>query len=527
MKTRKSSTYLIISSSHLGIDDGILAIFGRVAHKFNALTYHIGELESKSETTALNKIDKRIMSIQERISNFTENTKEETEDKARDDMTFAQSERDKIIESVIDRIASIKYAFGDKIKFLIPEDSKLASEFVEYDMDLEFNESVLSKYLLMSAVQPVSDVSTIKPTSRNAIQFLKQYGNKFSWIVPHPVPAVIPYPRPGLNNTHNYYAVGGLIDSRKPTRKQNIYAASHAPAALLVVVDDDNGEFHASQLHVDFIEKNGYKKDRPVVLYDGLCFSKSGVTEVQSSDRAVFITDEHQPKQHAGVLGSLRALNNLFRPETFINGGDASDCDPVNPHTVDKPGASEGLRISDMLCGLTDLLASQTECSSIKNRILIDSNHHEWISRFVERFPQLIGLIDWPTLSTTILSDWSVRIRQGDESMPYMFGDYTIRHGDQEAVNTGELIFENGKYLCGHWHRYQAVRRMVYAGCGSGLNPEYMKAKITNWQNQITSLTRLDGVTAIAPKIVLHDQFRDVSRFVFRNKIIEVNRYYI
>jgi hypothetical protein len=139
--------------------------------------------------------------------------------------------------------------------------------------------------------------------------------------------------------------------------------------------------------------------------------------------------------------------------------------------------------------------------------------------------PQLEGILDWPTVAVQHFPDWNIMLRQGEKSDPYKFGDYTIRHGDQESLQKAELIFENGKYICGHFHRFQSVRRMVTAGCGCELNPPYMKSKENDWQNQVTTLTSFNGVTAVAPKIVLHDKARYISRFLYRGDIVEVKRY--
>ena len=523
MKTRKSTSYLIISSSHLGISEDILKVFGNVATKFGALTYHIGELEHQTEIKDLNKIERKITSIQSKIERFGENTNPDTEDKATEDLSDAVADRGKIIDSVISRVASLKQAFKNKITFLIPSDCKLAEELSGYDIELEYDEVVISKYLMLSSMQPVSDVSTIRPANRNAIQALKQYGNKYSWIVPHPVPAVLSYPRPGLNNAHNYYTTGSLRHVERPKSRKTAYMASHAPSAILVVVDSENGEFHAVPLHVDYVEKNGYSKSHPMVLYDGLCFTTSGVSEVSSSGRAVFMTDEHEPYNHPGVLGAVRTLTEIFQPETFINGGDSSDFTAFSHHEMDKPGNMEGIRVSDMLKGMKAILDAQTECPSIKTRVLIDSNHAEWISQFIAQFPQFKGFLDWETISRDYLPLWDVIIRNKFDR-PYKFGDYSIRHGDTDKISGSESMFDHGKFMCGHFHRNESVRRQVMVGCGCLLNPPYLKGKITSWQTQVTSLTCVNGITAVAPKIVLHSDDGASSRFLFRNRIIQTKQ---
>jgi len=520
MKIRKSETYLVISSSHLGISPDILKVFGNIAKEFNAKTFHIGEVESQEEKKLYKIAESRIEAVSDKIMCFGDDTRETTVDKAEDELAAAKESQTDVLIGINKRLASIKKTFGS-VTFVVPSET-VAPISEEYSA--EYDEFIISKYLMLSAIQPVSDVSTNRPVNRNAVQALKQYGSLYSWIVPHPIPAVIPYPRPGLNNTHNYYTVGSMKTIEQPTSRKDNFMASHSPACMLVLVDE-NSEFHAVHLHVDYADRKGYRKSRPMVLYDGLCFTVDGVKEVDSKDRAVFVTDDHEPYHHSGVVGAVRSINQLFQPYTFINGGDASDCEPVSHHNFDKPGILEGLRVSKMLDGLRRLLDAETDCESIKERILIDSNHADWLTQFVERLPQLQGILDWETVAYTYLPSWQVRLRQGDSSPPYKFGDYTIRHGDQESFQKAELIFNFGKYLCGHWHRHQAVRRMVSTGCGGGLSPLYQKGKENDWQNQVTTLTKTAGVTAVAPKIVLHDKARNTSRVAFRNQIYEVARY--
>lgn len=525
MKARKSTAYLIVSSSHLGISEDVLRIFNKVKEHFKAKVYHLGVVESDQETKNIKRAKDRYTNATHKYEKLTDKAHEDTRDRLESEMKDAGDAYKQVKIVVANRLKSLTKTFGS-VAFVVPPamgktvPDTLGAEVIE-------GELTLSKYLFLSGIQPVSDNSTLRPTNRNTIMALKQYGQAFSWVVPHPVPVVIPYARPGLNNVHNYYTPGMLKHTEQPSKRQENYMASHAPAALLVVLDDSNGEFHAVPLHIDYIEKKGYSRSKPVVLYDGLCFSADGVKEVDTKDRAMFETDDHEPEQHPGTIGAVRELNKLFKPYTFINGGDASTCQPVSRHEKDLRGRTENLRIRDMLVGLQKLLRVQTECPSIKERILIDSNHHDWLTLFVDEIPQLKGLLDWETVAATWLPEWRVRLRDGECSPPYQFGDYTIRHGDQEPFNNAELMFPFGKYLCGHFHKYQAFRRSVSVGCGGMLNPLFMKNKIHNWQNQLTTLTRTTGITAIAPKIILHDPGKKVSRVLYRGQILEIPYYFI
>jgi hypothetical protein len=528
MKIRNSTSYLIISSAHLGINKSILGVFSQVAKYFNAQAMHLGSMVSEKEASALEKLTESAVKASDDLDNLSDGATDAVIDRVQDKYNDTWRELKEFTDDIGSRVEDLTEAFED-VSFVVPKDSGYDIEEYFDNVVVYDNEKMLSKYIMVSGVQPVSDYSTIKPANRNAINALKHFGKNYSWIVPHPVPTVIPYAKPGLNNVHHYYSVGCLKNPEKPSSKKQMYQASHAPSAMLVVIDDSNGEFHANHLDVDFLEKKGYGKQKPIVLYDGLVFDENGVKENELEDRAVFESDDHEPAHHSGVLGAMRGLVRLYQPKTFINGGDASNCCPVSRHELAIPGLMEGKRIKHMILGLRSLLDAQTNVEDekgnkiIENKILIDSNHHAWLTNFVELNPQLKGLLDWDSIQKEYFPDWVFLSRDNGYAQPYSFGDYTVRHGDQEAFAQAELIFD--KYLCGHWHRHQKFRRTVSVGAGCELDPRYTANKMTNWLNQITTLTRYKGITAVAPKIVLHDCARNYSRFCYRNEIYEVVRH--
>lgn len=522
MKTRKSQAHLVMSSCHFGMSEDILKVFSTVAQYFKAKTYHLGALMSSVEQKSFSSLKSKLSAASEKLDNLSDDAKDTTVEKLEDTVSGLQTELELLSKTARGRISSLTGHFKGMTLVVPSRDHVPSGTNLNGGVIAESGLS-LCRYLYLSGFQLVSDASTLRPTNRKVIHFLKQHGQKYSWLAPHPVPVTLSYPRPGLNNTHSYITVGALKHVTRPTCREDITEASYAPSAVLVLEDKEDGSFHAVHLHIDYQEKRGFSRKRPVVLYDGLCFSTSGASEVKSSDRAVFETDDHEPDTHPGTLGAVRQLIQLFRPETFINGGDASTCEPVNRHEEGLRGKQEGRRISEMLKGLKALLTAQTDCDSIKTRILLDSNHHEWLSRYVDKNPELKGLLDWETLQRTIFTDWNFFLRQSGFVKPYMFGDYTLRHGDQERFDRAELIYNDGKYLCGHWHHHQEIRRAISQGCGGELDPAYTENQVNGWQNQISTLTRSEGVTAVAVKILLHDEGKKKTRFAYRGEIIEVS----
>jgi hypothetical protein len=361
------------------------------------------------------------------------------------------------------------------------------------------------------------------PMTKRAMSFFKRLGA--SCIAPHPIPAVESSAREGLNQAHNYFTTGSLKNVEKPRTPNAFFQCSHLPAAVLVLVDTDNDEFHPCPIHVDYLRGESSHRIDPVVLHDGLVFTTDDVIEVASDDKGMHETDGHSPWEHMGVVGTVRALNELHKPSVFYNGGDAGNFDSVCPHTEHKPREREGRRLMEEFKSLRRFLTAQINVKSIKRRILIDSNHHAWVSQAVAKYPWADGLIDWKTQAETTFRDWEVLLRdEGGDAQVVRFGDLVIRHGDQEAgVTGGEDTFF--KYLGGHFHRYRAIKRGTSVGPGCKLGPKYLNGNLTAWQNQVTTLTKYKGKASCAPKIVLHDEVRKKSRFCYRDTIYEVDFY--
>lgn len=524
MKVRKSDAFLIISSSYLGADDDILSVYKQAAKYYNAQVIHLGPTASQKEINDFKKVKKLAEAINSRI-HFLEGAALK---KAEDSLDEKENDLELMTLSEAERVKKLVKVFG-KVKFVTTPDLCLSRDFSkDYSKNAEHIQDgiELSKYLFLSPIPPSGERTTRSPITSISIDFLKTLGR--SWIVPHPVPIIECFPRPGLNEAHSYYTVGCLRHAAKPTMTRDQYKIGHMPCAILVLVDRANGEYHAKQLHIDYLnDKRADEKDI-VVIDDGIVFSENGWKEVKSCDKASMSTDDHVPFTHPGQLGCLRAVNMKHKPETFINGGDAADFDTISHHNEERFGERENKRIATDLYNLRLLLDAQTSCPSIKNKIIIDSNHHEWITDFVMKNPALIGLLDWRTLAKERFSDWKVIIRSEGEQEIYSFGDFTIRHGDKEGgVKKGERVSPNGKYICGHWHRYGAYKRSVMLGCGAMLGPRYIGGQINAWQSQFATLTKYKEIAAVSPKIVLHDNEKKVSRVAYRGEIIEVEWYAI
>lgn len=526
MKIRKSQSYLVISSAHIGVDSDILKVYAQVAKYFKAKVIHLGPLATDQEIKKYAKLEKDVSQAQFMRDNASTDKQEMACD---DRLSNLESQFSQIADEQDWRIDALKNAFGN-VTFVTTEDMMLPMKHMTSKANLVYGGLELSKYLFLSPVPPKGMKASSAPITARSISYLKELGK--SWIVAHPIPEVQPFAKPGLNEAHNYYTVGCLKHNKLPTHTSNQYEFSHMPCAVMVTVDKDNGEFHAAQMHIDYLDKdNGHMekhKQSPAVLHDGLVFTDSAVIETESADRASVGADYHARFQHAGVVGSHRALNVLFEPETLVDAGDGGSYESVSHWAEGRPGDVEGLRLKDDILGHRALLDAIDNVPSIKKRVMIDSNHAEWVTDYVTKHPALKGFCDWKALATDVFPDWEVYLREAGDNKILWFGDFAIRHGDKDGgVKKAEEKIPTGKYLCGHFHNYAAYRRAIQMGCGARLGPKYIGNSISAWQSQLSTLTKHLGITACAAKIILHDKTRDVSRFCFRDKIYEVDAYHI
>lgn len=519
---RGSRAYMIISGAHLGVDDQILATLQRVKAFYKAHPIHLGPTATPKEMKAMVRTAQRLKSLEDRMDapELTEGRLAQLENQH----SVAEQIEEGLRTEYKSRIAQLKMLAKD-ITFVATTTTSPQDWLNEFSNTADWTgHKNLSKYLVLSGVMPTGERSSTAKLNLAALRSLKQHGK--NWIVPHPVPAVDSLPKPGLNESYNYWTTGALRFSAIPTQTSEQYRQVHEPAAIIVLVDKENGEFYAHHVHIDIEPETG----EPMVLDDGMVFTPTKTFAVGSEDKGVASTDDHAPYQHNGTLACTRSLNANHRPSIFVNIGDAADFSSICHHVSHLPGELENKRLIADLIALKNLLTAQTaDFPTIKRKILVDSNHHEWLTVYVKANPALIGLLDWPSIVDSphgFVAGFEVMMRKSGESEIYSFGDYTLRHGDQENGALGaEKIYPKGKYLCGHWHRYLAYRRSIQMGCGCGLGPAYLQGRQTGWQSQIASLTKYKGVAAVQAKTVLHDKKEKRSRYCYQNSIIEVDSY--
>lgn len=614
MRTRKSSSFLIMGNIHLGYDSDILGGLSTIAEEYKANVIHTGnictynekamyerrvhklrtfesiESERNSMTIAstsseiekidsdlssrgdagkdFKKVQTKVKNIEKRISGYASKKKNAKDpyspsvkvkvDKLKSELKVLKSElsvskssyddqvkllakRDNLfnkIDTLQELDADKRKQMKDEIAIIEKAESSRIDNLKKYFPNIQFvanfeqcigshpevtlgKKIALSKYIDVQSVNANGDKVSSNPITNRAFNYLKK--QKKSVIMPHPVPALRSYERQGLNEAWNMYTTGCLFNADDPNRPSEFYKANYMPSALLVIVDDETGEFHCRRLHFDWTTCEFTRKKKATIIEDGMAHTSAGTIELEGSSTAVYATDTHAPYEHRGVLGSTMALAELAEAETFIHGGDLNDWESVCPHNKGKRLSQENLRFIDDKAAFGRLTNAYRSMPSVKRWVLIDSNHEYWCDRHVDEHAELKGIVDQEAIFSELIPDWEYHIAVNGEDYTFSFGDLSIRHGHKESLAKASQVFH--KYLGGHFHSHNEFLRHGSSGAGAMLGPKYLAGNISKWQNCIVSITTYKGKTSFDIKSVLHDKARNVSRFCWRGDIYEVPYY--
>lgn len=392
-----------------------------------------------------------------------------------------------------------------ELQFLINDASVLPG--TEGLDDALWNEMNLGAHLKASATMANGDKVSGNPITPRVLSYYRLRGH--SWILPHGIPAAEAIPDEGLNQAKNYFTTGSLRFDRHASKASDYHKAKHIAGAIMVIVDND--EFFIKQIFIDDID------GELAILDDGLVFFKDRIIEAGKENTAIHVTDVHLPHQNAGVMGAIKFLAETLKSLHFYDGGDTGTIECFNPHGKGAWGELENKRFVNDLGALRGYTKFIDDLKIFKHKTIIDSNHMDWVDRFLEKVPALKGYIDWDTLGKKYFKGWKLLHRGHAQGTIVRFMDIVLRHGDQENLYQAFLLFV--KYIGGHVHRRMGLGRVAKTGPGCNLSAKYLKGAQTAWQNEITTLTGYKGVASFSIKTVLHKE--NTSRLLFRNEIVE------
>jgi len=191
--------------------------------------------------------------------------------------------------------------------------------------------------------------------------------------------------------------------------------------------------------------------------------------------------DTTLPKPYKLIKKFLR--KNKF--DEIILLGDFMDCSALSHWIKDKRKLLEGKRHKKEL----ELVDKELNClaSKTKKLVYIEGNHEDWINQYVEKYPEMEGLVEIVE-NTTAKFKWIQMNKLYKKGHLYFtHGMYANKyHSNKHLINLGCNI------VYGHVHRTQSdmmnmkMQKPIMGwalGCLCDKEPFYMRKKPANWIN--------------------------------------------
>jgi hypothetical protein len=202
-----------------------------------------------------------------------------------------------------------------------------------------------------------------------------------------------------------------------------------------------------------------------------------------------------RPIHNTKAINAMMAFVSDFKPDIFVNLGDALDCGSVSHWNKGKRRSVEGLRLiedaAEAKKGLLEPINKILPANAQK--VFHTGNHEQWLDDLLEEYPGLEGYIGVDQMLGLSETGWTI-IPQGGVSK---FGKLYFAHGDtvggkhvaDVAVNHYERSIRFG-----HHHTAQMatkisalditdVRTGVAVPCLCNRGPSYTRGRADRWIN--------------------------------------------
>lgn len=492
-KDTKDKAYLVIGTAERGADLHVLHVLSLLAQDLNAIPVYAGALATLDEIAMYNRRVHRVRTFEE------ENREKKTDLYKQDKREIAA-----LIQKQDRRINILKNNFRD-ITFVTNSELYIPEGLVN---DLKVISHLdLSPKFTATPVAPNGNKISGNPLTPRAVEMYRYFNN--SCVCPHPILATRLFKKEGINHAYMFSTTGALRFAKNAKRQSESFEHYTHPGAALINISEE-GYYFIQRVAVDKVGAEVF------ALFDGKRYSNSeGVKKVASADRLTAITDRHKPYDDKGVYAAFQLLTGIHKPDTVIDMGDTVDMESLNHHAEKGTGA----RWNKYLANDIDLL---TQASSELKRMapvasILESNHHEWLTRYVNENPELDGLLDGNTLNRNLFG--GIVRWDGPGSHSYEWGDLKLRHGhnDTSVIN---LAREHIKAVNGHYHTYEEFMDAQRMGCACNMNLPYIRGTMSSWLHQIACAGRYKGVSRLNVKTVLQSKGKIV--FPYQGKIIRV-----
>jgi len=499
LKTKQNSTnYLVIGTAERGYSIPILKVLANFAAHTKANVVYSGAL---SDRFAIAMYDSKTRKAKTLGGERDRDAK--TLKKINATIREIVDKQDKTIIDLCTHLGPVKFVVNDSLYI---NDGLAADLSPVSHLDL-------SKYLTITPVAPNGDRVSGNPLTPRSIQMYRYYNN--SVVCPHPVMATRLFAREGINQALQFITTGALRWPTNAKRQSATFEHFSHPGAVLITLDNDTGQFYHQRIHVD---RNS--SDILFIAWDGLIITANDMKEAPPADRLSFATDTHgQYKNKAAWYAFLESIQ-LHAPATVVHGGDLADMPSLNGHSPKHTLVHDGLRLSnDLEVFCDDVVEMHNAATEEAKIVILESNHHEWLNRYINDNKVLHGLIGWPQMQSKLIDytgNEGITIREdapGQES--FLWGDFRLRHGHTDG-SVISLSDTQGKAINGHYHTHEEYMDAIRLGC-TCVHMPYMKGANDRWILQIATGTKYHGIARLHAKTILEKN--GIISFAYQGKI--------
>ncbi|HEY9705830.1 MAG TPA: metallophosphoesterase [Allocoleopsis sp.] len=213
-------------------------------------------------------------------------------------------------------------------------------------------------------------------------------------------------------------------------------------------------------------------------------------------EKTFVFSDIHYPEYDTKAISVAEQVLQDFKPDRIIYIGDFLDCTPVSHWLENKKQTMENKRLLKDYEGFKNMARRHIKLGkNVKEIVFMEGNHEDWVNQYIDKHPEMQGLIEVKEKVVKELSKEYPKIK-----MPWV--EYN------KFYNVGKLFFTHGIYtnkyhaekhlnvikkniMYGHTHTVQETtdsgivdgdkHSSKSIGCLCSMSPSYMRNKPNQW----------------------------------------------
>ena len=226
--------------------------------------------------------------------------------------------------------------------------------------------------------------------------------------------------------------------------------------------------------------------------------SKGGLEmRIDKIEKTFVFSDIHYPEFDANAISVAEQILATEKPDRIIYIGDFLDMSPVSHWLENRRQSMENKRLLKDYDGFKDMSQRHIKLAGkgLKEVVYMEGNHEDWVNQYIDKEPQMQGLIE---VKTKVVDE----LQKANPKLKMKWVEYN------KFYNIGKLFFTHGIYtnkyhaekhlnvikkniMYGHTHTVQETtdsgivdgdkHSSKSIGCLCSMSPSYMRNKPNQW----------------------------------------------